>query len=203
MTARLLILRHGNTFGPSEAPRRVGARTDLPLVESGRAQARAVGQAFAAADIRLSRIVTSPLARARETGALVGEAVEVVPELETAAFLDEIDHGPDENQTEDAVVARIGHAAIEAWDARGETPEGWTVDAEARITAWRDFVGGLADGTTTLLVTSNGAARFAFLAFPDLLAGADRPNLKLRTGAWGELTIKAGQPRLVGWDIRP
>ena len=34
----LIIARHGNTFRPGETPTRVGARTDLPLVEEERAR---------------------------------------------------------------------------------------------------------------------------------------------------------------------
>ena len=39
----LVIARHGNTFESGETPRRVGARTDLPLTEKGRQQAQAIG----------------------------------------------------------------------------------------------------------------------------------------------------------------
>ena len=38
----LIIARHGNTFDKGDIPTRVGARTDLPLVEKGRAQAKAL-----------------------------------------------------------------------------------------------------------------------------------------------------------------
>ena len=38
------IVRHGNTFDGNEPVRRIGARTDLPLVASGFDQARALGQ---------------------------------------------------------------------------------------------------------------------------------------------------------------
>ena len=43
MTTRLIIARHGNTFGPGDTPTRVGRRTDLPLVASGEAQAKRIG----------------------------------------------------------------------------------------------------------------------------------------------------------------
>ena len=33
-----MIVRHGNTFRAGETPTRVGARTDLPLVEEERAR---------------------------------------------------------------------------------------------------------------------------------------------------------------------
>src|SRR5258706_236449 len=42
MTIKLLIARHGNTFGPGDIVTRVGT-TDLPLVESGLQQGRNLG----------------------------------------------------------------------------------------------------------------------------------------------------------------
>ncbi|HAO37083.1 MAG TPA: histidine phosphatase family protein, partial [Hyphomonas sp.] len=37
--ARLIIVRHGNTFDKGDTVTRVGGRTDLPLSASGLAQA--------------------------------------------------------------------------------------------------------------------------------------------------------------------
>jgi len=39
----LIIARHGNTFGPADTVTYVGAGTDLPLVDSGKAQAQKLG----------------------------------------------------------------------------------------------------------------------------------------------------------------
>ena len=36
MTTRIIIARHGNNFTKEQTPLRVGARTDLPLVETER-----------------------------------------------------------------------------------------------------------------------------------------------------------------------
>ena len=36
MITRIIIARHGNTFTKDQTPLRVGARTDLPLVETER-----------------------------------------------------------------------------------------------------------------------------------------------------------------------
>jgi len=47
MTRQLFIVRHGNTFDPGDTVTRVGARTDLPLSSSGRAQADALARHFA------------------------------------------------------------------------------------------------------------------------------------------------------------
>ena len=40
----LIIARHGNTFNPGDTPTRVGKHTDMPLVEKGEAQGRALGR---------------------------------------------------------------------------------------------------------------------------------------------------------------
>lgn len=194
----ITIVRHGNTFEPGEEPRRIGARTDLPLVESGIAQAQALGRAFAAQGLTFDRTLAAPLKRTRETIAhIVGDRA-----IETADWLAEIDHGPDEDRPETAVLARIGEAALAAWDRRAEAPDGWQVDAEARLAGWRDLYA--APGGRVLIVTSNGAARFALLADAALHAEAvGLPSLKLRTGAYGTIDRRDGRLRLVDWDRRP
>jgi broad specificity phosphatase PhoE len=183
--ACIVIVRHGDTFAPGEAPRRIGARTDLPLVERGRAQARALAAEFAERDIAFDRVLASPLLRTRETAQTIAPG-----RIETAAWLREIDHGPDEGRVEEEVLARIGHAALDAWEREAVPPPGWIVDADERLAAWRTFLAGAAG--TVLLVTSNGAARFALLALG--LAPA-----KIRTGAYG--VVEDG--RLTCWDRRP
>lgn len=193
---RIFIIRHGNTFAPGEPARRVGARTDIPLVESGRAQAQRLGAWFAEEAVPVARLLTSPLLRARETVQAIATACDHAPDG-TRAWLGEIDHGPDENRVEADVVARIGAQAIADWDERGIAPDGWLVDADTRIAAWRAFFAEDSAGAD-LLVTSNGAARFALLA-----AGLPLASLKLRTGAFGELVVEKGAVQVVRWDVRP
>lgn len=194
---RIFVIRHGNTFENSAQARRIGARTDLPLVASGRAQTERLGEWFAGEGMVVRRLLSSPLLRARETA----DAIAVATGHErdgTRDWLGEIDHGPDEGRPEAEVVARIGAQAIADWDERGIAPDGWIVGAGARIAAWRGFFAEGGAGVD-LLVTSNGAARFALLA-AEVPMGA----LKLRTGAFGELAVGAdGAVTLVRWDERP
>lgn len=197
----IFIVRHGNTFASGEAARRVGARTDIALVDSGRAQAARLGVWFAAQDVAIDRLLSSPLIRARETAQAIGQACGHGPDG-TCDWLGEIDHGPDENRVEADVVARIGAQAIADWDERGIAPDGWIVDADARIAAWRAFFDEQRPGAD-VLVTSNGAARFALLA-AGLAGGVAHGPLKLRTGAFGQLQVTGdGAVSLVGWDVRP
>lgn len=188
---RAFIVRHGNTFAPGQAPHRIGSRTDVPLHDSGRDQARALARHFQARGIAFDRVLVSPLHRTRETAALIAPNVP----HEAADWLREIDHGPDEGKPEAAVLARIGQGSLDAWEERGEPPPGWIVDADMRLAAWSAW---LADpgAETTLLVTSNGAARFGRIALG--LAPA-----KLRTGACAELAWDGGAPQFRSWDTRP
>jgi broad specificity phosphatase PhoE len=203
MTARLIIVRHGNTFNHGEAPRRIGARTDLPLVESGRAQAARLASWFAAQGLRFNRVLSSPLRRTRETAEILLAMQVAPPVVEPSVLLAEIDHGPDENQPEQIVLARIGTEAMDAWDCEGVAPPGWTVECNARLAGWAALLGDMCP-STTLLVTSNGAARFALMAHPNLAKqAAALPSLKLRTGAFGLIEVNADGPQLMRWDERP
>lgn len=199
---RLVIVRHGNTFEAGVKPRRIGARTDLPLTAAGLEQAEALGRHFAANGIGFDRVLSSGLRRTRMTAtAIVGDAGRIEP----ASFLTEVDHGPDEDQAEADVVARIGKEAIALWDSQLISPQGWEVGAEWRVPAWRAFAeeaaAAMPDGTI-LLVTSNGAARFALAAL-GLRAGDNVKSAKIRTGSYGLVELVGGQFRLVGWDMRP
>ena len=117
----------------------------------------------------------------------------------------EIDHGPDENQTEDEVIERLGQEALTLWDRDLISPQGWEVGAEWRLAAWRQFAEDAVRDTpngTILLVTSNGAARFALAAL-GLRTGENDATVKLRTGSYGLIRSVADGFHLAGWDIRP
>ncbi|BBC71550.1 phosphoglycerate mutase [Altererythrobacter sp. B11] len=194
-----IIARHGNTFEAGERPRRIGARTDLPLTASGHVQADALGAHFAAQNWHFARVLAAPLARTRQTAEGILAHLPNAPAIESCDWLREIDHGPDENRTEEEVVARIGAAALAAWDARAEPPPGWLVDAELRLAGWRELFA--QDRGPALLVTSNGAARFALLATS--LAPADG-DLKLPTGGYGVIRRgEEGALEVPVWGRRP
>lgn len=193
-----VIVRHGNTFESGEPPRRIGARTDLPLTAAGWAQAEALGGCLAVRGVAFTKVLVSPLRRTRQTAEAILRHLPGAPEVEVCDWLCEIDHGPDENATEDAVLSRIGSEALAAWDENGVPPPGWQVDAARRLAGWRDLFG--RDQGPVLLVTSNGAARFALLA-AGLHTGA---GLKLPTGGYGVIRRDAhGVLSLAEWGRRP
>jgi probable phosphoglycerate mutase len=198
----VMIVRHGNTFDVGAPARRIGSRTDLPLVASGVDQANALGIAFAEQGLTFDRALAAPLQRTRATiEAILARQVQA-PAVESADWLTEIDHGPDEGQLESCVATRIGHDALAAWDAEARAPDSWIVDADRRIKGW---CGLWETGRgRVLIVTSNGAARFALISNEALRSQASGlPSLKLRTGAYGVIAREQGRLRLVAWDRRP
>ena len=201
-----IIVRHGNTFEADEQPRRIGSRTDLPLTAKGKDQARTLGACFAERGWKFGRVLVSPLLRTRQTAEEILAQMPSAAQVETADFLREVDHGPDEDLPEDAVVARIGQAALDAWERYAKVPRDWKVEPEARIAAWRDlFTAEPASDQPSLLVTSNGAARFALLADPRLREAATTlRSLKLPTGGFGIVTRDAQQELVLEtWGERP
>ena len=197
---RLIIVRHGNTFQRGEPARRIGARTDMPLTAEGVRQAEALGRHFAGDGALFSRVLVGPLRRTRATADALCAQLVSAPQSEVAMFLAEIDHGPDENALEIDVVARIGADALSQWDTELRCPPGWIDDRDARLASWRTLRSELvADGGAILVVTSNGAARFALAAFA-LSTG----DARLPTGSWGEIVFdETGAARLAEWGRRP
>jgi len=203
--ARLFIVRHGNTFESGETPRRIGARSDPPLTAAGEAQAYALGRHFLRQGIRFDAAFAAPLKRTTATAESILTAMDDGQPVRPLTLLTEIDHGPDEGKIEEAVVARLGSAAIAAWEREGVAPPGWTVEPEARLRGWTaQFEAERQTGRDILMVTSNGAARFALLALKALGGCGDgRESLKLATGAYGVIEVDGDGPRLTAWNVRP
>lgn len=85
----LFLVRHGETEW--NRARRIQGRTDIPLNDTGRAQARATGRLLARRR-HWDGVITSPLNRARETAAIIAEELGL-PEPEVDDALVERDYG--------------------------------------------------------------------------------------------------------------
>ncbi len=212
---KLIIARHGNTFNSGDIPTRVGARTDIPLVEKGQEQAKAIGRYLKDNDLLPDIAYSSTLKRTRETAILaLKEAGISLPVYELDIF-NEIDYGEDENKTEKDVISRIGKNAIEQWDNNAIVPNGWKVNPNEIIENWQNFAYQLTKthdivtnrvmniDETALVVTSNGIARFAPYITEDFDSFAKQYKIKLRTGSLGILAFSQGKWRVVDWNIVP
>jgi probable phosphoglycerate mutase len=119
---RLYLVRHGETEW-ARLGRHTG-RTDVPLTEAGRVQARAIADRLAG--IRFGRVVSSPLSRALETARLAGygEVVEVEPDLA------EWDYGAYEGRTTPEI-----RQSVRGWTIWEQGPRGGetAADVTARV----------------------------------------------------------------------
>lgn len=203
---RLLIVRHGNTFTKEQTPTRVGARTDIPLVNSGKEQAKRLGQYLKAHQMVPQQIFVSPLKRSQETGRIAKEEMGIDCPIYEEEMFNEIDYGPDENQPEEVVIKRIGTEAIEAWNEKAVVPPGWKVDPLKIIEDWIRF-GNLCQekyaGQTILVVTSNGIARFSPCLTGDFEGFAREYPLKISTGAICIFETSQDKWKVSAWNVRP
>lgn len=112
----IVLVRHGETEW-SRSGRHTG-RTDIPLTEEGRRQARAVGVVLR--DRRFALVLTSPLSRSVETCELAGLGDESAEDED----LMEWDYGAYEGRTTNEI--RAERAGWSLW--RDGVPEGETVE---------------------------------------------------------------------------
>lgn len=201
----IFIVRHGNTFDKGDIVTRVGARTDLVLSKSGQAQAERLAIHFR--DIvpgGFGAAFCSELQRTRQTAEAILAAYKERPSLQVLDFLREVDYGPDENQPEDQVVARVGEAALQAWDQDAVPPPGWHVSPDQLIAEWTSLLNALSGPQQfppVLIVTSNGIARFVLDAVTKVQRFPE--SIKLKTGAYGLIRTRKDGATLVDWNVRP
>lgn len=199
MQTQLLIIRHGNTFEKGQTPRRVGARTDLPLSSSGKTQMQQLGlhlKSILPSYIKIN-LFSSPLLRTLESAQIISQYLKCPIQIDEC--FKEIDYGIDENQDEASVVKRIGQQALEDWDKSGIPAHSWLCNPTELKHTWQEF----ADNTLkiraeeiTLVLTSNGCARFA----PVITArDEDAPSIvKLKTAHYMLFTAKTAD---LAWTL--
>lgn len=210
MKTRIIIARHGNTFRKGETPTRVGAKTDLPLVEGHRG--RSIGKYLKDNGLIPDLVYAAPLLRTMQTARLAIAEMGIGNEITGADNFREIDYGPDENKTENEVLQRLGKGdteagrkIIEAWDKSAIVPEGWKVDPDQIIRTWKNFAQDVPLHQTVLIVSSNGIIRFAPYITGDFEQFAQNFDIKVATG--GVCIFEKEDNDLfwkcVGWNIKP
>jgi len=202
---RLILARHGNTFGPNDKVVWVGARSDLPLVDKGRRQATAIAQALMAAHDVPERIYAGPLQRTRQSGEIVASACGLGADaLIVSDALREIDYGTWEGRSNDEIRAAHGDRDIDDWQQRSLWPDGhgWTPGETAILTAWTDLIARIEAETapdgTALVISSNGIFRVVAKAW-----GMSAERAKMATGALSRVTLNNGHPTVTAWNLRP
>jgi probable phosphoglycerate mutase len=110
----LILVRHGETEWNRLG--RVQGRTDIPLNDRGREQARATARRLA--DDRFDAVAASPLSRAAETAQIIADGLGLGSVELVDAFV-ERDYGEAEGMTGDDIDARWG-GRLEAKESRDQ-----------------------------------------------------------------------------------
>jgi broad specificity phosphatase PhoE len=156
---RLVLVRHGQTAW--NAVGRAQGHADISLDDTGRAQAEEM--AVVVAELAPTLLVSSDLARARETAAFLEKATGLTAEEDPR--LREYDVGMRTGLTREEFAEKLGEDAALAWDhhAHVDAPGAETVDevAERIVPATREVLERLQPGETGVLVMHGAALRIA------------------------------------------
>jgi broad specificity phosphatase PhoE len=190
---RLVLARHGQTAWNAEG--RAQGHADISLDEGGRRQAEAMATALADLDPVL--LVSSDLARARETAAFLEKATGLTAVED--ARLREYDVGERTGLTHAEFAEHVGADASVAWDthAHVQAPGAETVEQvyERIVPATREVLERLAPGETAVLVMHGAALRIALagiLGWP--LSAAD--TLEAMTNCGWAVVVEHGAATL-------
>jgi len=156
---RLVLVRHGQTAW--NAAGRAQGHTDISLDDAGRRQSEEM--ATVVAELHPALLVSSDLARARETAAFLEKATGLTAEEDPR--LREYDVGIRTGLTHEEFAERLGEDASLAWDthAHVEAPGAETMAqvAERIVPATREALERLGPGETGVLVMHGAALRIA------------------------------------------
>lgn len=208
----LLLCRHGNTFNPGEPAVWVGAEQDLPLVEKGHGQARALGEHFRDQGIRPDAFCTGPLQRTRQTAATMRAAwgMEHAP-LTVDPALTEINYGRWGGRHSDDIAAEYGADVLHGWQKQGTVPPGGVFSETEpeilrRVERFIKNIYSKYQTGTIVVISSNGLLRY-FLkltpgqqAFHEAVAAG---TLTMATGHYGIMACQDQQVRCEGWNLNP
>jgi broad specificity phosphatase PhoE len=159
------FVRHGES--EANAARRFAGRSDSPLTERGREQAKAVAEALS--KVHFDRIVSSPLSRCRDTALVIARRQQLPVDLERD--LVEIDVGEKTGLPFDEIrgLPEWSDDEFVAWP-RGESLDQVLERAHRVITR----IAAENAGQRVLIVGHGGVTRILMSHFLDLLPRLDR-----------------------------
>ncbi len=156
----VIVMRHGETEWNRES--RVMGRSDVPLSDAGRRQSQSAADVLT--HFAVSRIVTSPLARAKETADIVGEKLKLA--VGTDDKLQEVEFGDWQGMTYTEIRADPRYREFLKDPVNSRTPGGETIaDVQDRGLA---AIGEAQPGERVLFVSHGDIIRAAISHFLDV-----------------------------------
>jgi broad specificity phosphatase PhoE len=199
--SKLLMARHGNTFGPGDKVVWVGANEDLPLVDKGEEQATHLGKTLREAGVLPERIISGPLCRTWRAADLIADQVGYRGDIAIDQRLKEIDYGSWGGKSCDEIISEFGQEAHRVWNEDHRRPDGvdWSPD---EATLKRNALAAMADAAAgeglALIITSNGVLRYMYGA----LTGT-KADVKVKTGNMCVAEMDGDTGTRLAWNEKP
>jgi broad specificity phosphatase PhoE len=206
----LLIARHGNTFEADRPSHWVGAKNNMPLVESGKEQAKTLAKALLQSKLIPSAVYCGPLQRATEYAAIIIEELKLALSLVIDPRLNELDFGQWSGLTNEQVGAKFGHQAVDDWNNKCIWPSAgeWKSSPAQISSEINSFVKELnakhGQQENVLLVTSNGRMRYFLNLVPvEFEKHLREQNFKVATGNVCILRLIGDKCAVEAWNVTP
>ena len=208
---KLLLSRHGNTFNRDDKVTWVGARNDLPLTETGIAQADLLADALIDIGLRPKAIYCGPLLRTTEYASIVKRRLALDVDIQKDSRLNELDYGEWSGLSDSEVREKFGQEALTDWIERSIWPKnaGWVGSADQVTSEIRNLASNLLEShfgadDTVLLVSSSGRLRyFLRLIEGEFERSVEAKNFAVKTGNISLLTESAGRFSKLLWNVPP
>ncbi len=206
---RLIIARHGNTFGPGDNVVTAGLSNDLELVEKGLKQAEWVAEALQKNNITPTKVFCGDLIRTSKSAEIVIEklGLDMTPTVD--ARLNELDYGDWTGLSDAEITEKFGEEAHMAWQKQCIWPQnaGWAScaeDVQREVTAFALEMAEIYENDTILAFSSNGRMRYFLNMVENGLANAiESQTFKVGTGSVCSLTHNQTEWHIDFWNVKP
>lgn len=205
---KLILARHGNTFGPGDKVFWVGSRSDLPLVEEGVRQAERLREALAG--VQLSGVFCGPLQRTKLFAEIASSDATVSQTVMEDPRLVELDYGIWDGLSDAEIKERYGEQSLKGWvqSSIWPTDAEWPSSEKIVCDEVESFVNELREtypiDATILVVSSNGRLRyFLKLVNGEFEKRVADGSFKVATGRVGLLSIEPNGMSVELWNEKP
>ncbi len=207
---QIILARHGNTFSPNDAAVWVGAKQDLPLVDSGTLQAKCLGLTLQNANIQLKAVYCGPLKRTRDYAAVVLKELNSALKPIVDSRLNEIDYGNWSGLSNVQIQAMGKGVELSAWENFSVWPknsnwQGSAIEIISEIKALtEDLVKRYEPSDSILLISSNGRLRYFLNLIPKAFEKyIENKEVKVLTGNICFFLYKNKKWQIKFWNKNP
>lgn len=207
---KIIFSRHGNTFLSSHQAVWVGCADDVPLVDSGKEQAKALARALVKSATILNAVYCGALQRTAMYANIVLHEIQSNLQPVIDCRLNELDYGKWSGLNKQQICEQFGAEELKAWERYSIWPtqgdwgssEGMVRAEAASFMAY--LVKNHQPNDTVLVVSSNGRLRYFLTVIPgEFERRAKTKSFAVKTGNISQLSYLHDQWSLDYWDMIP